>query len=154
MSTVDKRVVGENIIRRIQRRTANSTDIDGNRFASYSRGYLETRREFGLSGSPNLRFTGEMLNGLHIISVSDTRIRIGVTPGSFEARKAVWNQGGNSNIPSRPFMGMLDRQIDSVINTVLTDSPVEDAREFIAERSSLITSLFELEEFVGDPEEE
>ena len=113
MSLVDKRLVGENIIRKIQTRTANHTDIDGNRFAPYSPGYRKEKQILTGSGQPNLYLTGEMMNSLVILDMTDTRIRIGYDPGSFEAQKSYWNQGGNSNIPSREFLGEQDSKIEA-----------------------------------------
>ena len=139
MDAVDKRIVGENIIRNIQQRTARHTDIDGNRFASYSADYRREKQSFGLGGSPNLYFTGEMMNSIQILEVRDDHLIIGLNPGSFEADKAYWNQGGNSNIPSREFLGETDSRIESVITQVTESSPIVEAIRFIERNTIRIT---------------
>ena len=156
LNAVDKRLIGENIIRRIQTRTGNHTDIDGNRFASYSKAYREQKRDYGLSGSPNLRLTGEMLNSLQILQVGSTFIEIGYQTTSFEARKAVWNQGGNSSIPSRPFLGILDNQAQGEVNKVVDNSPIVDALRFIEENTfdDVTPSISSVSEFVGESDGE
>ena len=142
MSLVDKRLVGENIIRKIQTRTANHTDIDGDRFAPYSPGYRKEKQLLTGTGQPNLYLTGEMLNSLSILEIQDTRIRIGYQAGSFEARKSYWNQGGNPSIPNREFLGEQDSKIESEIRSVEEDSPITAALRFI-ERNTL-----DVEEFI------
>lgn len=65
-----RREIGQEIIRKIKRRTSSGIDINGNLFASYSTNYEK-------SGTVNLSLTGDMLQALEVISTGPGFVRIG-----------------------------------------------------------------------------
>lgn len=79
-SPVLMREVGLLAIRMIQARTRQGRDEHGRAFAPYARTYAERKaRELGASGTPDLTVSGDLLNSLQIIEVTDTRVTIGWT---------------------------------------------------------------------------
>ena len=138
----DRQLLGQLIIERIQERSESGRDIDGRRFSRYSRDYVDYLREIGADSGLDLTLTGEMLNSIQILSEGEGFIEIGLEPGSFAARKATYNQGGNPRIPSRPFMGIRDSEASSLENEVANNSPVVAAQRFLNE-NNVIGRIFE-----------
>ena len=108
LSGPDREVLAFLIIDRILQRTAEGKDFEGNQFARYNSNYREQRQELGLPTTPNLYLTGQMVSSIRLLRHAQGSITIGVTQGSNAALKARWQQGGNSNIPERNFMGIDD----------------------------------------------
>ena len=72
------REVGLMAVRAIQDRTRQGRDSDGRAFAPYSPGYARAKaRELGASSTPNLTVSGDMLNTLQVIEVTDTSVTLG-----------------------------------------------------------------------------
>ena len=133
LSGPDREVLAFLIIDRILQRTAEGKDFEGNQFARYNSNYREQRQELGLSTTPNLYLTGQMVSSIRLLRHAQGSITIGVTQGSNAALKARWQQGGNSNIPKRNFMGIDDVEASGIENEVLTSSPVVQAQRFLAQ---------------------
>ena len=57
--------------RTIHKRTLSGYDVHGDRFKPYSRAYLEKRVKGGRTVTPNLTFTGRMLNSIRHKGYSD-----------------------------------------------------------------------------------
>ena len=142
LGDTDRELVGQLIIERLIDRTQGGRDIDNRPFATYSRGYIEHLRQIGADTGLDLTLTGEMLNSISVLSHAQGTITIGLEPGTFAANKATWNQGGNTNIPSRPFMGLLDVEINSIAADVESNSPVAAAQRFLNEQN-IIGRVFE-----------
>ena len=64
--------IGNEIIRKIKRRTLAGIDIQGNLFARYSPNYEK-------QGTVNLTLSGDMLNELTVLSTGPGFVRIGFT---------------------------------------------------------------------------
>ena len=138
----DRELLGQLIIERLVDRTQSGRNIDGRSFARYSREYVEWLRRIGADTGRDLTLTGEMLNSISVLRHSQGSITIGLEPGSFAARKAGWNQGGNPSIPSRPFMGITDSEAASLEADVAANSPVVAAQRFLNEQN-VIGRIFE-----------
>ena len=138
----DREILGQLIIERIVDRAQSGRDIDGNRFTRYSRNYVDYLRRIGADDGLDLTLTGEMLNSITVLSHGTGFLEIGIEPGTFAARKATWNQGGNPNIPSRTFMGIEDAEAASIETDVANVSPVVAAQRFLNEQN-VIGRIFE-----------
>ena len=74
------REIGQMARLAIQERTRSGRDADGRAFAPYSAGYARRKaRELGASSTPNLTVSGDMLNTLQVIEVTDTSVTLGWT---------------------------------------------------------------------------
>ncbi|WP_291981920.1 hypothetical protein [Luteitalea sp.] len=75
------REVGLMAIRIIQARTRQGRDADGQPFAPYAEGYAKAKAAAGYAGSGtvNLTLSGDMLNALQIIEVTDVSVTLGWT---------------------------------------------------------------------------
>ena len=141
LSGADREVLSFLIIQRMLDRTSEGESINGRPFARYSRGYLEDLRTQGIPTNVNLERTGEMLNSIQLLSHGSGYIEIGVPSGSFAARKAGWQQGGNPKIPARNFMGIEDGEAIEIEQQVLDSSPVVQAQRFLDE-ANVVDRIF------------
>lgn len=103
--------IGQDIVRRIKRRTSSGLDISGNLFSSYSPHY-EKR------GTVNLSVSGSMLDGLTVLSTGPGFIRIGfVSQGSND--KAAWIQSPRGqklgSQPVREFVGISTGDLNNIL---------------------------------------
>lgn len=137
----DREILADQIIQRITGRTERGLDIDNSRFTGYSRSYREELRKIGARSNVDLTLTGEMLASIELLDHGPGFIEVGISPGTYASRKARWNQGGNSNIPSRPFMGIRDSEAKSLEAPILEDSPVVAAERFLRE-NDVISGIF------------
>lgn len=72
------REVGQMAIRAIQSRTRQGRDADGQPFAPYAPGYAKRKAQAtGASATPNLTVSGDMLNALQIVEVTDDTVTLG-----------------------------------------------------------------------------
>ena len=142
LGDIDRQLVGQLVIERIQDRTEDGRNIDGRSFARYSRGYVEWLRRIGADTGRDLTLTGEMLNSIKLLSHGPGFLEIGLEPGTFAANKARWNQGGNPDIPSRPFMGIQDSEASTIEADVAANSPTVAAQRFLNEQN-IIGRIFE-----------
>lgn len=74
------REVGLQAIRMIQARTRQGRDVDGRAFQGYSSGYAQQKaRALGSSGTVDLTVSGDLLNALQIVDVTDRSVTLGWT---------------------------------------------------------------------------
>lgn len=97
-------------------RTQSGRSINGGGFEAYSAAYAAATGKT----TPNLTLSGDMLGSMDTsvsrnIGFIEGRIEI---QGGFNRSKADWNQGGNSNIPARPFMGLSREQERRLIDAI------------------------------------
>ncbi len=108
--------MGQAIIRTIQNRTLEGTDLDGRPFAPYSQRYIESR-DFRLAGkSPgdvNLRLTQDMMNSLVVSETSPDSVTIWFSSDE-AAQKAEWAEASD-NGPSRRFFGVTDSELSTIL---------------------------------------
>ena len=142
LGDIDRQLIGQLVIERIQDRATSGRNIDGGRFARYAPAYVDYLRKIGADDGLDLTLTGEMLNSIEILSHGPGFVEIGLERGSFAARKATWNQGGNPDIPSRPFMGIKDSEANRIEADVAAVSPVVAAQRFLNEQN-VIGRIFE-----------
>lgn len=107
--------MGQAIIRKIQLRTLEGIDIDGKRFAPYSKRYKDSK-EFALAGkssSVDLRFTHEMMNSLEVLESASGSLTIGFSNPE-ASKKAEWAEASD-NGPSRRFMGVSESELSDIL---------------------------------------
>jgi len=73
----DMRELGLLARERIVRRTLSGQDADGNPFAPYSAGYAEAKGAALGSSAVNLQVSGNMLNDLQIVEVTENSVSLG-----------------------------------------------------------------------------
>lgn len=125
LTAQQRREAGQAMVEGIVERTKQGMGIvqSGDRvrfkpFAEYSDDYLEKKRKAGkYSGNVDLKWTGEMLEGLKVISHQKGSILIGYDNGSKANDKAEWNRTGTST-PNRDFLGMTKSEIRAVVRSV------------------------------------
>ena len=70
----DMAAVGEYIRQRIMERTARGVDAQGQPFAPYTPGYVETKQDaLGTAGTVNLMVSGEMLRAMTVDVAADAK---------------------------------------------------------------------------------
>lgn len=89
---------GEKLKSLILNRTARGIGLKG-QFPRYSRGYELFRRKNGKGTTPNLKFTGKMLNDLEVKKVNTYRVLVHFKTNK-SAKKADWVSN------KRPFVGV------------------------------------------------
>lgn len=125
----EREEAGRLMIEGIRDRTAQGMGIrqSGDRvrlkaFAEYSPEYLDKKKKAGkYSGAVDLKWTGDMMKALDVISHQKGSILIGFENGSEENDKAEWNREGTST-PNRDFLGMTKAEIRAVVKTVKQSS--------------------------------
>lgn len=137
LSETDRIILADQIIERIIERSQRGNSIDNTRLAPYSDAYRAYQRKIGLVPKVDLTLTGEMLNAIQLLNSGTGFIEIGITPGTEANRKARWNQGGNRNIPSRPFMGIRDSEADAFQVSIVENSPAVAAERFLEENNAI-----------------
>lgn len=101
----------------VVKRTLAGRSYTGERFAAYSPIYANYKKRIGAGGRiPNLQLSGEMLRSM--VTTSGRNFGLIEITGSFNRNKAFWNQGGNSSIPERSFMGLDSTQIDELLEQI------------------------------------
>lgn len=73
----DMRDVGLLARERIIRRTLRGESVSGAAFAPYSKGYAETKRAAMGTSQVNLQVSGNMLNQMGIVELTDTTVTLG-----------------------------------------------------------------------------
>jgi hypothetical protein len=115
-----REAIGQAIITRIRERTSQGLDINGNPFAPYKKGYIETDDfQIAKSSLVNLRLTGDMLADLVVLSHGKGFIKIGFESEE-SAEKAKWienptGQKAGKQTP-RKFVGISDNDLNAIIN--------------------------------------
>lgn len=142
---------GQGVIDTIIDRLDASKKLGGGRLDSYSDEYAESlifQANGKSQNKPNLQLTGEMLSDLDIIEVTPTRLKIGFRDDT--QRSKAYNHHTGDTVPARPFLGLEDRELRSLVNRFKpeVEEPViesfEDIPE-IARRFSLLDVLNELQ---------
>lgn len=77
VTAADMREIGLLARERIIRRTIAGTDATGAPFAPYSAGYAELKGRAVGGGGVNLQLSGNMLNHLQIVEVTETSVTLG-----------------------------------------------------------------------------
>lgn len=125
LTASQRRELGDLIVSGIKDRTEQGMGVrkagDSFRlkpFAEYSDAYLEKKKKAGkYSGNVDLTYSGEMLEGLQVLSHKKGSILVGFENGSSENDKAEWNRSGTST-PNRDFLGMTRSEIRAVVKAV------------------------------------
>lgn len=108
--------MGRAIIKKIQLRTLEGKDLDGKRFAPYSKSYSQSL-DFKLAGkSPkavDLRFTHEMMQGMTVLHSEVGSVTIGFISDAAN-KKAEWAQA-DDNGPARKFFGITPTELQAIV---------------------------------------
>ena len=103
--------IGEDIIRKIKRRTAEGLNVNNQLFSAYSDNYEK-------SGTVNLRITGEMLAGLVVLSTGNGFIRIGFASETSNDKAAYIQQPRGRKAgrqPRRSFVGISQQDLNIIL---------------------------------------
>ena len=103
--------IGEDIIAKIKRRTAEGLDVNNSPFAAYSPEYDKT-------GTVNLRVSGDMLEGLTVLSTGDGFIRIGFASSASNDKAAYIQQPRGKKVgrqPIRTFVGISQQDLNIIL---------------------------------------
>ncbi len=125
LTAAQRRQAGQIIVDGIVQRTKQGVGIrkagDSFRlkpFVEYSESYLEAKKKAGkYSGEVDLRFTGEMLDNLKMISQKKGSVLVGFQNNTSANDKAEWNRVGTKT-PNRDFLGLTRSEIRAVVKTV------------------------------------
>ena len=122
-----KDVYSNSLIERIIERTQSGLDRNGKQFAFYSKSYTNSL-EFKIYGKkrsdPNLTLTGEMLASLtQLKNMSPSTIYIGLIGenNKGKAQGHITGKLGRSNGPKRDFLGLPQKEEDSIFKSLLDD---------------------------------
>lgn len=122
-SSLEKQAIGVEIVRFIQRRTADGLDKNGNEFAGYSDSYIKSLN-FKIAGKSkgdvNLTLSGDMLGALDVLDVNKNKIRVGYEDGSNENAIADGNirgtYGNTKSVgPKRNFLGISKADLAEIL---------------------------------------
>jgi hypothetical protein len=103
--------IGQDIIDKIKRRTAEGLDVSNRPFARYSPNYDKT-------GTVNLKVSGDMLAGLTVLSTGVGFIRIGFDSAGTNDKAAYIQQPRGrkvSNQPIRTFVGISQADLNIIL---------------------------------------
>lgn len=103
--------IGQDIIDKIKRRTAQGLDENNNIFAPYSPDYDK-------SGTVNLKVSGDMLAGLKVLSTGDGFIRIGFDSTRSNDKAAYIQQPRGQKVgrqPIRRFVGISQQDLNIIL---------------------------------------
>lgn len=108
----EREQIGEDVVFYIRQRTENGLDVSNRPFAGYSKSYEKT-------GTVDLRFSGDMMADLELISHGPGFIRIGFT-GTDSNDKAAWIQRPRGQKagkqPRREFVGIRPRDLNRILD--------------------------------------
>jgi hypothetical protein len=114
-SATKRKLIGEDVVNFIVKRTQSGIDVNGNLFAGYSKNYEK-------SGTVDLTISEQMLSNLKLLSHGPGFIRIGFD-SSRANNKAGWIQaprGQKADTPARTFVGISQ----SDLNFILANYPL------------------------------
>ena len=138
-SKAQREMIGKLIIERIQKRTHQGKNVNGNPFPKYEKEYVKEKG----SSKVNLDLTGDMLSEIEIISERPGEIRIGIPKDSEVAGQAEGNfigsYGQDKPNPkkARPILGVNNKELDIILAKVDQATPRE------AQQASQVATLAE-----------
>jgi hypothetical protein len=111
--TADQREeIGEDIVFHIRQRTESGLSVNNRPFAGYSKNYEKT-------GTVDLRFSGDMMADLEVLSHGPGFIKIGFTDSSSD-EKAEWIQKPTGQKagkqPPREFVGIAAKDLNRILD--------------------------------------
>lgn len=121
-SPLEREAIALEVIDRIQKRTKQGLDKNGNKFAPYSKTYKESQN-FEIAGKTarvNLELSGDMLDSMEIIRNQENgKVIIGYSSGNPEGGKAEGNilgtYGQSSPVgPKRDFLGISESELEKI----------------------------------------
>ena len=141
---LERRAIGERIIERIIKRTQSGKDVNGDKFAPYSKSYRESKnfKIAGKSKRVNLTLSEEMLNSIEVLRDRSGSVTVGFLPGDTRNNgKAEGNQKGtygNSRPVTRPrkFLGISQEELDKILEEfpISEDRGIDAAAQLLAAR--------------------
>ena len=116
-----KQAIGQAIIDLIVSRTEDGLDVNGKKFANYSKDYKDSLafKAFGKTNKVNLSQTGEMLSLMDIIDDSSNKLKIGWNDETENAK--AYNHNVGDTVPKRPFFGVNDADLKKITDEFKPD---------------------------------
>jgi len=107
--------IGQYLTSAIKMRTLDGKDIEGQPFIDYSPRYEFFRQEKGLPTTPDLFFTGSMLNSMtYKTDVAEESVTVFFGPGTSKGSTVQNSAKAFFNQQTRPFFGMSAANIEKV----------------------------------------
>lgn len=119
-NTSERQRIAEDIVEYIKRRTRLGVSASNAPFPPYSPNYNKPGK-----GTVNLTLTGDMLDGLKVLSTGVGFIKIGFKPRSNENNKASYNQRTGPG-PDRIFLDIMPADL----SRILQNYPIPAERRF------------------------
>lgn len=110
-SATEREQIGNDIINKIKRRTAQGLDVNNNIFSRYSPNYEK-------SGTVNLKVSGDMLAGLTILATGDGWIRLGFASADSNDKAAYIQAPRGKKVgrqPIRTFVGISQPDLNIIL---------------------------------------
>ena len=121
ISAFDRKVMAEEIIEYIRKRTENSKDKYGINFTKYSSEYMDSL-DFKIAGKTskvNLKQTGDMLAAIQLLSDKKGKLTIGFEKGTLENDKADGHITGNIGV-KRDFLGFSGSEENKKLKNIIS----------------------------------
>jgi len=141
---LEREAIAERVIDRIIKRTQDGKDVNGDKFAKYSKAYKQSL-EFKIAGKTNkvnLTLTESMLNSIEKLADRSGSITVGIPADDTENNgKAEGNQKGTYGkkrqiAPKRQFLGISDKEL----NSILKEFPLKDRESALEKAAKLVAS--------------
>jgi hypothetical protein len=146
-----KETIGEYLIEQILLDVAKRrSPVYGDAFQPLSDPYKEKKQDDGLSGVPNLEFSGEMLDQLDF-KVTEDGIIIGVFGDAAPRADGHNNLSGDSQIPTRRFIpdvgesfrSGIEKEVDAILSDAAGDDITEEQFEEAVEGVETSSELYD-----------
>ena len=141
-SKLEREAIAERIIERIIKRTKSGKDVDGDKFAAYSKAYKKSLdfKIAGKSSKVNLTLSDEMLNSIEHLSDQYNSVTVGIPADDKRNNgKAEGNQKGTYGnkrqvAPKREFLGLSNGELQAILKEFPKESSLERAARIVAAR--------------------
>lgn len=130
LSEEERNLLADKVVNLIKERTDKNKDINGSKFAPYSKSYVESKdfKNAGKSKSDvNLRLSNEMMDSIQLIDQGPGYITVGFESGTDANDKAVWQERSDNGV-SRKFVGINDKDLARLLAEVKVESPTKTTK--------------------------
>lgn len=133
-----REAIAQTAIEKIIERTRSGTSLRGTTFKGYSKSYMDslTFKAHGKSGDVDLTLTGDMLDQLTVTDSTDTKISLGWSDGTQNAK--AYNHNTGDTLPKREFFGLQQKEISEI-----RDIYIDAVRDFAELDKSKGTDAFD-----------
>lgn len=143
-SASDREAIAEDVIDEIVDNTLAQKDRYGKKMASLSKNYAKFKRKVVGNAKANIKFTGETLGAMQFIKSKSGKgkITVGYKAGTNANAKSKGQITGEATGKVRDFLGLPDKQVNSILNKY----PVEDTAEAKREKAKALKAALALRE--------